>query len=475
MEGAALNGNARPYSPWGDALLWGGRLLVGAAALAAGTALGRSAGGAPAALAAVLAPLAVVVAFAQLRWCLVALLFLLAAYAPDLLAGSGSAQALTVVVIAAALLRWGLGREQLLGSRHRAVPVALAVLMVAYVAATVGASDRSVAAAETEDLLSFGALVVVLVTVLDSPAWLERAAWAVALGVGLLAVVAVLQQLTKTYDSTWWGFAGVLRDGEAMRSAGPLNPNPFGQVLAGAAVLSFYLAHIGRRPAVRSLGWSLAVLCVAGVVYSQSRAALIALLFAALLIAGLRGVRLRVLALALCAAVALGLLVLPATLQERVGALGDVVGGSAASYEDTALRGRASENLAGLEMWRDHPLLGIGPDNFEPQYQRYSAEIGLDPRPEARSAHNLYFESLAETGLIGALAFAAVLVLALAGGWRARSRLSGNDALLGEGVFVALCAFLLCALTLSSAYARYQWIFVGLGLVAGRLARSADS
>jgi O-antigen ligase len=474
VEGAALRQSARPYLPRGDAVLWGGRILVGAAALAAGTALGRS-GSAQIALAAVLAPLAVVVAFAHPRWCVVALLFLLAAYAPDVLAGSGSAQALTVVVIGAALLRWGLGHEQLLASRHRAVPVALAVLTVAYIAATLVAGDRSAASAETEDLLSFGALVVVLVTVLDSPAWLERAAWAVALGVGLLAVIAVLQQLTKTYDSTWWGFAGVLADREAMRSAGPLNPNPFGQVLAAAAVLSFYLARIGRRPAARSLGWSLAVLCAAGVVYTQSRAALITLLFAALLIAGLRGVRLRVLALAFCAAVALGLLALPDTLQQRVGALGDVVGESAASYEDTALRGRASENLAGLEMWRDHPLLGVGPDNFELQYQRYSAEIGLDPRPKARSAHNLYLESLAETGLIGAVAFAAVLALALAGGWRARSRLSGDGALLGEGVFVALCAFLLCALTLSSAYARYQWIFVGLGLAAGRLARSADS
>jgi putative inorganic carbon (hco3(-)) transporter len=448
---------------------------VGVAALAAGTALGRSGGGVSLALAAVLAPLALIVAFAQLRWSLVALLFLLASYAPDALAGSSSAKALSAVVIGAALLRWGLGREQLLASGRRAVPVALAALALAYAVATLVAGDRAAAASETVDLLNFAALVVVLVAVLDSPAWLERAVWAVVGGIGLLAAFAVLQQITKTYDFTWLGFASVLDDGNALRSAGPLNPNPFGQVLAAAAVLAVYLGLVARRPAVRSLGWSLAVLCAVGVVYTQSRAALITLLLAALLIAFLRGARLRVLAAALCATLALGLLVLPDSLQQRVGALGDVVGGDAATYEDTALRGRASENVAGLEMWRDHPLLGVGPDNFELHYQRYSASIGLDPRPEARSAHNLVLESLAETGLIGALAFAAVLALALAGGWRARSRLTGKAALLGEGVFVALCAFLVCALTLSSAYARYQWIFVGLGLAAGRLARRADS
>ena len=36
---------------------------------------------------------------------------------------------------------------------------------------------------------------------------------------------------------------------------------------------------------------------------------------------------------------------------------------------------------------------------------------------------------------------------------------------------MALGAFLICAITLYSAYARYEWIFLGLGLVAGRLAR----
>jgi hypothetical protein len=36
---------------------------------------------------------------------------------------------------------------------------------------------------------------------------------------------------------------------------------------------------------------------------------------------------------------------------------------------------------------------------------------------------------------------------------------------------VALMAFLICAMTLNSAYARYEWIFLGLGLAVGRVAR----
>jgi O-antigen ligase len=178
-----------------------------------------------------------------------------------------------------------------------------------------------------------------------------------------------------------------------------------------------------------------------------------------------------VLALAATGTVVLGLLVLPQPLVQRVGALADVVTTDPVALQDTALRGRAAENLAALRMWTDNPLVGVGPDNFETRYLGYSAAIGIDPRPQERGAHNLYLESLAETGALGALVFFAILGLALTGAWRARKLLEGRDALLGEGLFVALGVFLIAALTLNSAYARYQWIFVGLGLAAGRLAR----
>jgi O-antigen ligase len=172
-----------------------------------------------------------------------------------------------------------------------------------------------------------------------------------------------------------------------------------------------------------------------------------------------------------CGTIALGTFVLPQALQTRVGDLYAAVSSNAGTPQDMSLRGRQSENLAGLRMWSDHPLVGVGPDNFEVHYQQYSEAIGTDPRAEQRGAHNLYLESLAETGFLGAMAFIGVLWLSLTGAWRARRRLQGDDALLAEGILVALGAFLVCAVTLHSAYARYEWIFLGLGLAAGRLAR----
>jgi len=448
--------------------LWTARVGVGAAAFVVGTALGRAGDPVQLALAACLGAAAIVAAVTRLRWSLVAVLFLLVAYVPDVLATRSVAHGLTAIVLAGALAGWVSRREQLAFPREL---LAVAALGVAYVAASVGASDRPAAAAETLDFVSYAAIVALLMVLLDSTAWLRRALWAIAAGVGLLAALAIFQQVTKAYGSSFGGFAGVLPAGDAMRSAGPLNPNPFGQVLATSAVLALYLSRIETRLPARALAAGISLACVAAAVYTQSRAALIALLVVAVAIGVLRGVRLRVMAVALCAAVLLGSLVVPHSLSQRVDELSDGTGATASFRDNNSLRGRTSENLAGLRMWADHPLLGVGPDNFEVHYQSYSAAIGIDQRPQARGAHNLYLESFAELGLLGASAFLCVVWLSLRGAWRLRSRLDGRDALLGEGVAVALGAFLICAVTLHSAYARYEWIFLGLGLAAGCLAR----
>lgn len=456
----------RSRSTAGGATLWLARLVAGATAFAAGTLLARAED--PRAL--VLLAVAGAGAVVAPRWTLVLALLALVAYVPDLMATRSAAHAIIAVLAGGALVRRALGRERFGVPREM---LAFLGLVAAYLVATFGAADRPAALAETVDLVSYAAVVALLLVLLDTPVWLRRAAWAFVLGVSLLAVLAIVQQLTQSYGSTYGGFATVLRADDAVRSAGPLNPNPFGQILAAAAVLAVYLARTQAAWAGRVFGVALAAACVVGVAYTQSRAALIALLMVALGMGALCGVRVRVLAVALCGVIALGTTVLPQSLQARVGDLYGAASANAGTPQDTSLRGRKSENLAGLRMWADRPLVGVGPDNYEIHYQRYSEVIGIDPRAEQRGAHNLYFESLAETGVLGAAAFLGLLALSLGGAWRARRRLTGRDALLAEGIVVALAAFLICAITLHSAYARYEWILLGLGLTAGRLGRGA--
>lgn len=61
---------------------------------------------------------------------------------------------------------------------------------------------------------------------------------------------------------------------------------------------------------------------------------------------------------------------------------------------------------AGLAMWLEHPLLGIGPDNFRYLYGAYLSLQNYDDRIHANS---LYVETLADLGITGVLALIALI------------------------------------------------------------------
>jgi len=92
-----------------------------------------------------------------------------------------------------------------------------------------------------------------------------------------------------------------------------------------------------------------------------------------------------------------------------------------------------------FEMWKaagqialNHPVTGIGPDNFAlvyPQYQSAKWVAGLGPNYLVNGAHDIFMNLLADQGFIGVLLFIALLVFAAlrsVGAWR-RFRQSERD------------------------------------------------
>jgi O-antigen ligase len=94
---------------------------------------------------------------------------------------------------------------------------------------------------------------------------------------------------------------------------------------------------------------------------------------------------------------------------------------------------------AAVILWRGRPLLGIGPDNFRRRYQAV-----LSPAPNGQPytdtrihANSLYFETLADLGLAGAVALALIagaLVRLTRGHWTA-GRLAGIACGVSAGAF----------------------------------------
>jgi Flp pilus assembly protein TadD len=88
-----------------------------------------------------------------------------------------------------------------------------------------------------------------------------------------------------------------------------------------------------------------------------------------------------------------------------------------------------------FDAWRDHPVLGLGQDNF---IEEYTARRRTQEEP--RWVHSLPLRLLAHTGLVGMVLFVAFLVAAgcgIAGAWRA-SRLATERAVIGAACLPAV-------------------------------------
>jgi hypothetical protein len=116
---------------------------------------------------------------------------------------------------------------------------------------------------------------------------------------------------------------------------------------------------------------------------------------------------------------------------------------------------------AAVAAWRAHPLLGLGPDNFRhlsPQF------LGRERTDERMHANSLYFETLADLGLVGVLALAA-LVAALVGSAR-RAIAAPASRVVALGVAAALATYLLHGLLdyfleFTPTYALF-WLLAGM-------------
>lgn len=98
---------------------------------------------------------------------------------------------------------------------------------------------------------------------------------------------------------------------------------------------------------------------------------------------------------------------------------------------------------AGLEMAHDRPLTGVGPELVSRVYPIYRHPTA--PRIAVPHLHNAPLQILAERGLVGLLAWVALLATGITAAWRrwrAEGGAAGADADIWLGAIAALVAFL---------------------------------
>jgi O-antigen ligase len=255
--------------------------------------------------------------------------------------------------------------------------------------------------------------------------------------------------------------------------------------LALACAMAFPFPYLGSfrfRGAKRILCLAVTCLLVAGTVASFSRGGFLGLAAGFVYCVLIGRNRLRNLAIAGTAALLFTLLV-PHTYLDELDTISETDSGTAEN--------RFFLWTAATLMWKDHPLLGVGPGNAKfllGEYNPKPTKSGLFSSPyytdrvwSMRAIHSLYFELLAERGLVGVALFAAMLI----GHYRIlrrlphspppgsapRPSLTRDAELYGRALEASMTAFLVAAVFLSMLAYPYFWFFSALAVALDRAIR----
>ena len=354
----------------------------------------------------------------------------------------------------------------------------LAYIVLAIISTFAGEGVNANSFGNVLDLAKDFCIVVIVVQLSgEENVWKTAQILLIACAVGV-SILSWYQGITGDYDTEFMGFAqsrmdSVQEDGDfyidIRRSNGPIgDPNFYGQILLMVYPIAAYRFFGERRLFQKLLGLAATAIIAGAIVFTFSRGAMLVLVGISGLILLERGFSIYKIA----ALGVVGLLilapVLPAGYTER---MLTVVGiGEPDTRPDVSMRGRTSEALVALEMFKDNPVLGIGYGMYEENYLDYSVDIGLDSRLEERQAHSLYLEALAETGLLGAILLFTMLCIIFRALYRARQRLiqiERHDLIPWVvGLAFGLLAYLVSSILLHDDFARYLRLSIALAVSA---------
>jgi O-antigen ligase len=243
--------------------------------------------------------------------------------------------------------------------------------------------------------------------------------------------------------------------------AGGQDPNYLAAGLVPGIAIGLGLIRFTAKGPLRMALIATVVALVVGVVATGSRGGFLALLLA--VVVGIiisRGRRLQ-LAVVVAIVIAVGSFWFSTGSLERV-----------KSFDSGT--GRVDLWRVATEMSADHPVIGVGINNFQAKSLDYALQPGrivgiglVAEQPDV--AHNTYLQQLAETGIIGLALLIGALIASMRASWIAIGRFEavgeGRWADLARSVLVAQVAILTASIFLSNGDDRRMWLLLSFGIV----------
>ncbi len=248
----------------------------------------------------------------------------------------------------------------------------------------------------TIDVARMAIVLILIENIVNTP----KRAGGFVLAFVLLNVIVSIEQLVN-YATSSPGSEGLVRAAGAGSFLG--EDGDFALAMCVAIPFVYYLAWSRIKPAWRVMSGIAVVMMVCSVMATGSRGGAVGL--AAVLLTLVLRSRQRVAALLAIVFIAGAVWVLsPGAYRNRMATI------SSAHERDLSAQSRMVSWQAAREMFADHPVTGIGAGNFMPAFVgRYGGSYSW-----ARTAHNVFYQTAAELGICGLVAFVALLACALA-------------------------------------------------------------
>ena len=369
------------------------------------------------------------------------------------------------------MIRWVVFNERPQGWQRAAVIIGVYGLVLA--SSLLYAANTTLVSESLNDFVKDVFITFIVIVLLNNGNRLRGIIWSLLAAGIFMGTISVYQYLTGTFGNNYWGFAQAsymqyAGTQQGYRISGPVgDPNFYAMVMLVLVPLALErLLDERSRPLRLAALWALTVIALT-VVFTYSRGGFVALAAAIFAWFFLYPLRAKYFPILILVGIAF-LMLIPQEYIARISTLKELISAPSVGFrtQDYALRGRASETLAGLEMLKQNPILGVGLNNYTIHYLSYAKSLGFAPSATERAAHNLYIEVAAETGLLGLSVFLVLLgtmAKNIIDSWKKlrgtrRDDLARMVAAIGAGIF----GYLTASIFIHSAYPRYFWLLVGI-------------
>lgn len=395
------------------------------------------------------------------------------------------AQPLLLLLLVIVAIRWSLLRENLFDQIDLPI-IILGLYGLVSFSSMLYAIDTSRTISALSDYIKDVIITILIIILLRRTTTFRNVIWVLLLAGIFMGSITTFQQITGTFETDYWGFGqanvqNIIGQSNDYRIAGPIgDPNFYSQILLVLIPLALDRLWHERNLLLRGLAaWALTV-CLLSTLFTFSRGAFLGLILVGALFIWHYRIRFMPLLITLLLGGLLAQFV-PDQYFDRVQTITSFIpglGDEQNARNEISFRGRISEMQASWLMFEEHPLLGVGLDNYAVHYRSYTRRLGIDARLEDRAAHNLYLEVAAETGLLGLATFGTILTMAFVSLVKAYKKFEhlgyGDEANMLRAFMIGFIGYLATAFFLHAAYPRYLWLLLGIALAASQLVSDVE-